>query len=193
MLCTKPSFLPSRVSRRRPLILQFIDLLADHLAQGTMLHHDTHDLIKHIRSSHGGVLSICIICGLFASLSAPTAGSARKGKKTYSNLDNVGRDKVQVLQPADDGPKLPSRPTSRLGSARRRGKGRVQGIDVNRQVNGSLSADPVDDSLDDTVGANGVDLACLDNLEAAVAVIVVIARSAESCTDTGVDVGVVSE
>ena len=71
--------------------------------------------------------------------------------------------------------------------------GRVEGVDIQRQVHGVLGAHAVPDPLDDAVGADGIDLSSLDDLEAAVAVVLVIARPAESGTDTGVDVGVVAQ
>ena len=71
--------------------------------------------------------------------------------------------------------------------------GRVEGVDIQRQVHGELGANSVPDPLDDAVGADGIDLAGFHDLEAAVAVVLVIARPAESGADTGVDVGVVAQ
>lgn len=112
---------------------------------------------------------------------------------TYSNFNNVGSDKVQVLQTSEDGAELSGGPTACLRSASGRGKSRVEGVDINGEVHRVLGADPVDDSLDDTFCANGVDFAGFDNLETAVAVIVVITWATESGTDTSVDVGIVGE
>lgn len=114
-------------------------------------------------------------------------------KETYGNLDNVSSDEVQVLKTAEDGPELPGGPAASLGGARGGGKGRVERVNVNGQVDGLLGTDAVDDALDDTLGADGVDLAGLDNLEAAVAIVVVIAGSAEGGADASVDVGVVGQ
>lgn len=47
--------------------------------------------------------------------------------------------------------------------------------------------------LDDACGAYGVDLAGLDDLKAAVAVVVVVGEAAECGTDAGVDIGVVAK
>lgn len=98
-----------------------------------------------------------------------------------------------MLQAPENGPQLPGRPPARLGRARGGRKRRVERVDVDGQVHGPVGADAVDDALDDAVGADGVDLAGLDDLEAAVAVVVVVAGPAEGGADAGVDVGVVGE
>lgn len=55
--------------------------------------------------------------------------------------------------------------------------GRIEGVNVNAEVDRLLSTNPFLDFLDDTISANFVNLACLDDLEAAVAVILVVRRS----------------
>lgn len=48
------------------------------------------------------------------------------------------------------------------------------------------------DLLDDSLSADGVDLAGLDNLETAVSVVVVVGQSRQRRADAGVDVGVIA-
>ena len=81
-----------------------------------------------------------------------------------------------------------------------RGKGerwghtsRIQGVDVDAEVDGLLGPDALADLLDDARGADCVDLAGLDDLEAAVAVVFVVRGPGQRCADPGVDVGVVGE
>jgi len=83
--------------------LQILSVLAtiNHLAQRTLLDHDTHNLIKHICSSHGGKLSVRIV--------------------RRRNLHNVSRDQIQVLQPPNNRPQLSRRPPARLRGSRGRG------------------------------------------------------------------------
>lgn len=98
-----------------------------------------------------------------------------------------------MLQSSDDGPQLSGRPSTSLGSTSGRGKGGVQSVNVNGQVDRVRGADALEDSLDNSVSANGVNVSGLDNLKATVAVVVIITGSAEGSSDTGVDVGVVGE
>lgn len=44
--------------------LQFVITAANHLAEGALLDHDAHNLVKDISGSHRGVLGVGIICGL---------------------------------------------------------------------------------------------------------------------------------
>lgn len=124
-------------------------------------------------------------------LDTSSEARVKKKKKTHRNLDNIRSNQVQVLQTPQDGPQLPGRPATRLGGAGGGGKGRVEGVNVDGQVDGVLGADPLDDALDDVGGADGVDLAGLDDLEAAVAVVGVVRGPAQRRADAGVDVGVV--
>lgn len=112
---------------------------------------------------------------------------------TYSNLDDIRRNQIDVLQAPEDGPELARAPAAGLGGAGGGREGRVQGVDVEGQVDGLLGADAVDDALDDAGGADGVDLARLDDLEAAVPVVRVVAGPAQRRPDPRVDVGVVGE
>ena len=51
---------------------------------------------------------------------------------------------------------------------------RIQGIDIDTQVNRFGRADSIPDLLDNTGHANRIYLSCLYNLEAAVSVVVVV-------------------
>lgn len=98
-----------------------------------------------------------------------------------------------MLQAPQNRAQLPSAPTTRLRGPRSRRERRVQGIDIEGQVDGVGRADALDDLLDDALGADLVDLAGLDDLEAAVPVVLVVAGPAERGADARVDVGVVGE
>ncbi len=71
--------------------------------------------------------------------------------------------------------------------------GRIERVDVQRQIHRVLGPDPLENLLDDAVGADLVDLARLDNLKPAVPVVLVVARPAQRGADAGVDVGVVAQ
>lgn len=82
------------------------------------------------------------------------------------------------------------------GRERRRGRGRghtsrIQCVDVDTQIHGVLGADSVSDLLDYPGRADGVDLARFGDLEAAVAVVVVVRQAGQRGADAGVDVAVV--
>lgn len=113
--------------------------------------------------------------------------------KTYRNLNYVGANQVHVLKAANDTPQLSRRPAAGLGGARGGCKGGIEGVDVDGQVDGVLGANAVEDALDDAVGADLVNLARLDDLEATVPVVLVVAGPAERRADAGVDVGVVGQ
>lgn len=49
------------------------------------------------------------------------------------------------------------------------------------------------DFLDDAFGTNSVNLPCFNDMEATVPIVLVVTETAESRTNAGVDVGVVSE
>lgn len=70
---------------------------------------------------------------------------------------------------------------------------RVQSVNVQAEVDRVLRAHTLANLLDDALGSDGVNLARLYNLEAAVAVILVVRRTAERRADAGVDVGIVAE
>lgn len=98
-----------------------------------------------------------------------------------------------MLQSSDNGPQLSGRPSASLGSTSSRCKGGIQSVNVNGQIDRVRGADALEDSLDNSVSANGVNVSGLDNLKATVAVVVIVTGSAEGGSDTSVDVGVVGE
>jgi hypothetical protein len=124
-----------------------------------------------------------------------------------SNLNNIGGDKVDALESSDDGSKLPGRPAASLrGASRRRDclmlvrccrymssipTCGVQGINVERQIYWFRCTNTVTNFLDDSVHANGINLASLHNFEAAVSVVLIITWATQSCADASVDVGVI--
>ena len=138
------------------------------------------------------MLSIGVICRLFFP-SLAFFGVRNPGMKTYSNFHNISSDKVEVLQTAEDGPQLTGGPATGLRSSSGRGKGRVEGVNIDKEVDRVLGADALNNALDDAVSANGVDLTSLNNLETAVTVVLVVAGTREGSADTGVDAGVVGE
>lgn len=175
--------------------LQVPDLLIprNHIAQGALLYHDTHNLVQGIGGSHSSELGVRVVRGLrfhasqhLRSLRFETFQKAA----THSNLDDVRRHNVQALQTSNDGSQLAGRPASRLGRSGGGGEGRIQCVDIERQVDGAI-ADSLEDLLNDAVRTDLIHLARLDDLEAAVAVVIVIAWPAKGCPDTGVDVAIV--
>ena len=54
---------------------------------------------------------------------------------------------------------------------------RIQSIDINTQIYRFCHADSIPDLLDDTLRSNGVDFSSLDDLETAVAIVVIIAKT----------------
>jgi hypothetical protein len=87
---------------------------------------------------------------------------------------------------------------------------RVKSIDINGKVDRVLGADSVSDLLDDSVGSccmsafcsdashslewmltDGVDFTSLDDLEAAITVVLIVRGSRKGRPDAGMDVGVV--
>lgn len=113
--------------------------------------------------------------------------------RTYSNLDDICSNQVEILESSQNGPQLSSRPPTSLRGTSCGCKCRIKSINVNRQINRLRGTNTVDDLLDDAPRANGVDLAGLDNLEATVAIIVVVTGATKGGSDTSVDVGVVGE
>lgn len=109
------------------------------------------------------------------------------------HLDNICCNKVDALEATNDSAQLTSRPATSLRCASGRCKSRVEGVDVERQVDGLGGANAGLDLVDDALDANllVVDLAGLDDLEAAVAIILIVAGSGEGGADAGMDVGVV--
>ena len=70
---------------------------------------------------------------------------------------------------------------------------RVESVDIDGQIHGLGSADALVDLLDDAFHSDRVDLACFHDFKPAVSVVFVVAGSAQSCADAGVDVAVVCE
>jgi len=75
------------------------------------LGHDTHNLIENIRSSHGRKLSVSVI--------------------RRSDLNDVRGYDVEAIETPQDGAQLASRPAACFGSASRRCKSRVDGVNIN--------------------------------------------------------------
>jgi hypothetical protein len=71
--------------------------------------------------------------------------------------------------------------------------GRVERVNVDAEVDRLLGANPLPDLLNDTISANLVDLARLDDLEAAVAVVLIIRRSRQCSADSSMDVSVIGK
>lgn len=69
----------------------------------------------------------------------------------------------------------------------------VQRVNIQAQVHRVLRAHPVADLLDDAIRSDRVNLARLDDLEAAVPVVLVVRGTAERRANAGVDVGVVAK
>ena len=68
-----------------------------HYAHRPPLHHQTHHLEQRVRRRHRRVLGVGVV--------------------RRRHLDNVGRDKVDAFQPADDRAQLARRPTACFGRA----------------------------------------------------------------------------
>lgn len=137
---------------------------------------------------------VCSALVSYAGWDAAVSGlhMSRSGL-TYRDFDYIGGNEVEIFQPPQDGPKLSRGPSSGLWGACSGRKGRVKRVNVDRQVHGSRGTDTVHNLLNDPRCANGVDLSGFDNLESAVAVVVVIAGSTEGGPDAGVDVGIVDQ
>lgn len=70
---------------------------------------------------------------------------------------------------------------------------RIKRINVDAQVHGLCGTDAVFDPLDNTIGSNFVNLPGLNDLEATVAVVLVVRGSRQRRANAGVDVGVVGK
>lgn len=144
-----------------------------HIAQWALLHHDTHHFKQYIRSRHRSQLRIGII--------------------RWRHLHNISPDQVNFLESSNDSSKFPCTPPSSLRGSGSRCERGIKSIDIDRQVHGVCGADPVDYLLDDTIHADSVNFPSLDDLEADVAVIFVVAGAAKGRANSGMDVGVVLE
>lgn len=70
---------------------------------------------------------------------------------------------------------------------------RIKSVNVDAKIDGFAGTDPISDFIDNTSRPNRVDLARLDDLESAVAVVVVIAEAGQGGTNAGVNIGIVGQ
>lgn len=137
-------------------------------------------------SSHSGQLSIGIV--------------------RWSDFDNISGNKVNAFKTTNDGAELAGSPATCLRSTssrcdwvimsgcsqlvvkQRELTSWVKCINVDAQIHRLGRANPLLDLLDDTVGTNLVNLSGLNNLEAAIAVVLVVGGSRQRRADAGVDV-----
>ena len=68
---------------------------------------------------------------------------------------------------------------------------RIQSVDIDTQIHRPRDPDPLPYFPDNPLRANRIDFSCFHDLEAAVAVVVVVGEAGEGGADAGVDVGVV--
>ncbi len=82
-----------------------------------------------------------------------------------------------------------------MGSLKKRAEhtSRVQGVDVDAKIHRLACADPVFDFLDDPLRPDRIDGAGLDDFEAAVAVVFVVAGTGKRGADAGVNVAVIGQ
>lgn len=71
--------------------------------------------------------------------------------------------------------------------------GRIQSVNVDAEIDGFAGTDPISDFLDNASCSNRVDLTCLDDLESAVAVVVVITEAGQGGANTRMNIGVVGQ
>ena len=155
------------------------------------LNHQRHDLIKDVRSRHRCVFSICVV--------------------RRCDFNNVRRNEINAFEPTNNGPQLSRRPASSFRSPGGRCNCslhqhschtirqqlvllltcRIQGVDVDTQINGLRRAYALLDLSDDAVHSNSVDFACLHDLKTTVTVIFIIAWPGQCRTNTGMDIAVV--
>ncbi len=161
------------VSGTSPFPTLLLLLLLPHHGQRPLLDHQSHHLKQDVRRRHRRQLGIRIV--------------------RRRHLDNVRAHEIHPLQPPDDRPQLPRAPPARLRRPRRGRERRIQGIDVDAQVDGVVRPDAIADRLDDARCADGVDVPRLDAAEATIAVVGVVAQPGQGGADPGVDVGVVGQ
>lgn len=158
-------------------MLTFLDLLfrvhALVHSQWPIKNHQAHHFIQGISSSHRRQLCIRII-----------------GR---CNLDDIRRDEVDALQPSDDSTKLPGRPASSLWSTSRWSESWIKRVDIDREIYWILVTDTIVDLLDDTFRANGIDLASFGDDETTISIIIIVGQTAQSGSNSSVDVCVVPE
>lgn len=92
-----------------------------------------------------------------------------------ADLDDVGADEVEALDAAQDADQLARGPAAGLGGAGAGGKGRVEHVDVEAEVDGVLGAEGVHDGADDAGGAHVVHVVGADAHPVLRRVVVVVA------------------
>ncbi|RYP49246.1 hypothetical protein DL768_005020 [Monosporascus sp. mg162] len=110
-----------------------------------------------------------------------------------SNFDNIRRDEVNILKPAQDSAELAGAPAPGLGRAGGGGEGGVEVVDVKGEVDLVRGTDVDDDFSYDARAADAVDLARSGDPEAALPVVLGVAGPTERRADASVHVAVVSE
>jgi len=105
--------------------------LSRDLTQRRLRHHTDH-LEKHICCCHRCKLCICVI-----------------GR---SHFDDVRAHDVKAIKSTKDGAQLARGPAASLGRSSSRCKRRVNGINIDREVDGAIT-DGITDLLDDTFRA----------------------------------------
>ena len=119
---------------------------------GSRFGHDGHHLVKCIGSSPDGFISMRVLlydknanfnvhCSMF---------SGRVISRTH--FDDVGTDNVEAIQATDNSPKFSCAPAAGLWRAGCRGKGRIERVDIDRDVNRVITY-PLSNFLDDSVDA----------------------------------------
>ena len=71
--------------------------------------------------------------------------------------------------------------------------GRIKGVNVDAEIDGFAGTDPISDFLDNASRPDRVDLSRLDDLESAIAVIVVIAGAGQGGANAGVNIGIIGQ
>lgn len=90
-------------------------LLLSSERHGTGLDHERHDFVENVSRSHRGQLCIGVIC--------------------RRDFDDIGGGEVDTLETTDDRADLTGRPSASLWGTSTRSKCRVNGVDIDREVN----------------------------------------------------------
>ena len=101
------------------------------------------------------------------------------------NLDDVGTDDGQGAQRANHREELTARQPTRLGGTRARGVRRVENVDVDRDVDRTVTK-PQPHPLDDPCQPIGLELVGGDDCEAEASVVLQILPAVQRATDTDV-------
>ena len=136
----------------------------------------------------------------------------RIGVVSRSDFNDICSGQVDALKATDDRADLASRPSAGLRRTRGRSESRVDGVDVDRKIDRRVLAlgtnvsnagytqatipserltNAVVDLLNNSGGANGVNLPGLYNLKSDISVVVVVRQTTQRRADTRVNVGVV--